>query len=357
MQYFFFSLLACIVAFWGLSLFKKLRVLDKPGSDLKNTRKPVPTLQGIFVMLALIVGVGVIYPEYFSHSLFLGLLIPWIVIGAVELVEELSYLWKFPKIPPFIRLIVHILAAFLAVWIGGIWDQELVFWEVVYQIPNWLFTIAFMVWTMFCINAINWFDGIYAQGSGVSAIWFLTIFLLIKFVVFQSYETFTNLETLLLVQNLAFFLFIISLIYTFIEYKPLGLVRDVGIMFFGFAIAYLSVAWGAKIWTLIVALSLPLFDAIWVGLWRIFIAKKNPLNGDYTHFHHRLLGLGFSRGETRVFIWIWSAMMMVLMLLQGANRFHKVIIFAMMACLFFGLNAYLFLYKKLPCGLQIKKER
>jgi len=70
-----------------------------------------------------------------------------------------------------------------------------------------------------------------------------------------------------------------------------------------------------------------------------------------------LLGLGFTRGETRAFIWIWSLMMMVLMLLQGANRLHKIIIFVIMACLFFGLNAYLFLYKKLPCGLQVKKER
>jgi len=43
-----------------------------------------------------------------------------------------------------------------------------------------------------------------------------------------------------MVQNLAFFLFVI-------EFKPLGLVRDVGIMFFGFALAYLAVAGGAKI--------------------------------------------------------------------------------------------------------------
>lgn len=357
MQYFFFSIIVLIIAVAGLSLFKKYKVLDKPGSDLKNTRKPVPTLQGIFVILGLIGGVVCIYPEYFFNPLFLGLLIPGILIWIVEMFEELSYLGKFPKISPLIRLLVHIFAAFLAVWIGGIEDQEFIFWGIVYQIPNRIFTIAFMVWTMFCINAINRFDGIYAQGSGVSAIGFLTIYLLIKFVVFQSYETFTNLETLLLVQNLSFFLFIISLVYTVIEYKPLGLVRDVGIMFFGFAIAYLSVAGGAKIWTLIVALSLPLFDAVWVGLYRIFIMKKNPLNGDYTHFHHRLLGLGLSRGETRAFIWIWSAMMMILMLLQWANRFHKIIIFSMMACLFFGVNAYLFLYKKLPCGLQIKKER
>lgn len=357
MSYFFLFGIALMIAIGGLFFFRKIKLLDKPGNDLKNTRKPVPTLQGIFVLLAVIAGVGMVYPNYFSNPLFLGLLIPGLLIGVVEFIEELSYLGKLPKIPPLVRLIVHLLSAFLAVWIGGIGNQELIIGELVYQIPNRIFTIAFMLWTMFCINAINWFDGIYAQGSGVSAIGFLTIFLLIKFVVFPSYEQFNNLEALLFVQNLSFFLFLISLIYTVIEYKPLGLVRDVGIMFFGFAIAYLSVAGGAKIGTLVVALSLAIFDAIWVGLWRIFIVKKNPLNGDYTHFHHRLLGLGFTRGETRAFIWIWSLMMMILMLLQGANRLHKIIIFVMMACLFFGLNAYLFLYKKLPCGLEVKKER
>lgn len=358
MQYWFLALISLVVATAGLFLFRKLKVLDKPGSDLKNTRKPVPTLQWIFVILALVVGIGVIYPAYFSDPLFLGLLIPWLLIGVVELVEELSYLGKFPKIPPILRLIVHVLAAFLAVWIGGLnQHSEFVLWSLVFPIPSWIFTLAFIVWTMFCINAINWFDGIYAQGSGISAIGFLTIYLVIKFVVFQSYETFPNIESLLFVQNLSFLLFIISLIYTVIEYKPLWLVRDVWIMFFGFAIAYLSVAGGDKIGTLVVALSLPLFDAAWVGLYRIFVLKKNPLNGDYTHFHHRLLGLGFSRGEARAFIRIWSLIMMVLMLLQGTNRLHKIVIFLLMAALFFWVNAYLFLYKKLPCGLQIKKER
>lgn len=346
-----------MVAIFGLFFFKKIRLLDKPGSDLKNTRKPVPTLQGVFVILALIVGVGLVYPEYFTNQLFLGLLIPGLLIASVELIEELSYLGKLPKVHPAIRLLTHLIAAGLAVRIWGIGDQELILWGTVYQIPNWLFTIGFTIWTMFCINAINRFDGIYAQGSGVSAIWFLTIYLLIKFVVFQSYERFPNMDTLVFVQNTSFFLCIISLIYTVIEYKPLGLVRDVGIMFFGFALAYLSVVGWAKIWTLIVALSLPIFDAIRVGMYRIFIAKKSPLQGDYTHFHHRLMGLWFSRGETRAFVWIFSLIMMVLMLLQWANRWHKIIIFAMMATLFFGVNAYLFLYKKLPYGLPMKKER
>lgn len=357
MQYVLMIVIPLLIAIVGLLLFRKFHILDRPGSDLKNTRKPVPTLQGVFVILGVIVTIALMFPSYFSNPLFLGLVIPGLLIGGVELLEELSYLGKMPKIPPIVRLFVHCGAAFLAVWIAGLWNQELIVADVVYHIPNWLFTIAFLGWTMFCINAINRFDGIYAQGSGISAIWFLTLFLLIKWVVFQHYESFPNLDALLFVQNMAFLLFVISMIYTLIEYKPLGLVRDVGIMFFGFAIAYLSVLWGAKIGTLIVALSLPIFDAIWVGLWRIFVLKKNPLHGDYTHFHHRLMGIGFSRGETRAFIWIFSLIMMILMLMQWANRIHKIIIFVMMASLFFGINRYLFCYKKLPYGLQIRKER
>lgn len=350
-------LMVVVIAIFWLRFFRKIHLLDKPGSDLKNTRKPVPTLQGIFVILAFLIGVACFMPDFLNQKLFWGLLIPGVLIGIVELIEELSYLGKFPKIPPIIRLIVHCAGAVLAVLISGIGNQELVIWELVFQIPHWLFVIGFVVWTMFCINAINRFDGIYAQGSGVSAIWFLTLFLLIQRVVFQNYDAFPNYDALIFVQKTSLLLFIVALVYAVIEYKPLGLVRDVGIMFFGFALAYLSIAGGAKIGTLIVALSLPIFDAIWVGLWRIFVMKKNPLNGDYTHLHHRLMGIGFSRGETRAFIRIWSAIMMVLMLLQGTDRISKIIIFLMMAMLFFGLNAYLFLYKKLPCGLQIQKER
>jgi hypothetical protein len=105
-----------------------------------------------------------------------------------------------------------------------------------------------------------------------------------------------------------------------------------------------------------VALSLVIFDAIWVIWYRVRILKKSPMKGDYTHIHHRLLGLGWSRSEVRAFVWIFSLVMMVLMLMQGANRLHKLIIFSMMALLFFGVNTYLFLHKKVPCGLKEKKE-
>jgi UDP-N-acetylmuramyl pentapeptide phosphotransferase/UDP-N-acetylglucosamine-1-phosphate transferase len=127
--------------------------------------------------------------------------------------------------------------------------------------------------------------------------------------------------------------------------------RDAGVMVYGFALAYLSLLWGAKIGTIMVALSLPIFDAIRVICHRVFVLRKNPMKWDYTHLHHRLLALGWSRVELRRFIWLWSVVMMILILLQWINRVNKAAIFVLFALIYFGVNAYIFRYKKKPTTL------
>jgi UDP-N-acetylmuramyl pentapeptide phosphotransferase/UDP-N-acetylglucosamine-1-phosphate transferase len=359
MSYLIIIILSIIILFAWLKIFSRLKVLDKPWNDLKNTRKSVPTMLGIFAFLWFFIIVLILFPEYFSNNLLLWLLAWSLPIIILETLEELSYIWKIKfKIHPIIRLLIHILWWILAVYIWWIWiDQEILIWTWKRIMPQYIFVIFFIIWSIICINAINRFDWIYAQASWVSTIWFLTIFLLIKFIVFTSYTVFkgNSLEILTTTQNLAFILFAISLISTLIEYKPLWLLRDIWIMFFGFSIAYLSVAWWAKIWTLLVALSLVIFDAIRVWFYRIFIMKKNPLKWDYTHLHHRLLWLWWTRREARASVWIRSIIMMVLMLLQWTDRLNKVIIFLIMALLFFWVNYYVFIVKKLPCWLSINK--
>lgn len=355
-----FSLIwAVAVSLFGIRIFRKIWILDKPGNDLKNTRKPVPTILGVFIYLGFFGIVAILFPEYLGNNLFWGLMIWGLPIVVVQLLDELRYIDKIKfSLPSWVRLLSHIIWAVLAVYIWWFQGQEILIWSWSWMMPQWFFAIFFVIWSILCINAINWIDGINAQASGVSSVWFLTIFLLIKFVVFKYFTVFTyeNLNTLTLVQNLSLVLFALSLVSTIVEYKPFALLRDVGIMFFGFSLAYLSVAWGAKIGTIVVALSLVIFDAIWVGFWRIFILKKSPLKGDYTHIHHRLLGLGWNRGEIRWFVWIFSLIMMILMLMQETNRLNKIWIFLIMAIVFFGVNYYLFLVKKLPCGLNLEKN-
>lgn len=358
-NYLLVPVIAAAIAFIGLKLFRWLKVLDKPGNDLKNTRKPVPTIQGVFVYLWFFAIVAILFPQYLHSNLFWGLFFWSLPIVIFELLEELHYIGKIGfKVPAALRLIGHLGWALLAVRIGNIWSQELIISGHIRIIPQRLVAIGFVAWSVLCINAINRFDGIYAQASWVSSIGFLTIFLLIQFVVFRSYTNFTevNMQTLLFVKNMSFVLFCISLVSTVVEYKPLGLVRDVGIMFFWFSLAYLSVIGWAKIGTVIVALSLVIFDAVWVWLWRIFVMKKNPLKGDYTHLHHRLLGLWRTRREIRAFVWFRSLIMMIFILIQWTDRLNKIIIFTVMALVFFGVNYYLFIVKKMPCGLTLEKN-
>lgn len=344
------------VAIFGLSLFRKLRILDRPGADQIKPRKPVPTMQWLFAFLAFIVVLFCFFSSYITNPIVLWLLVGSGIIILVEFVAELEYMKKIRfKVPPFFRFLIHIVASCVALYISWIHSYELLFMGHAYVLPVRLLYVAFSLWSVFVINAVNWIDGIYAQGNWVLAIWFLTIYALLQFVVFHYYTEFNNLELLLLVKNLALLLGIISLVYTVIEFKPLGMMRDVGTMFLAFALAYLSVVWWTKIGTVIVALSLVVFDAIRIAVYRIFVMKKNPMKGDYTHLHYRLIGLGRTRGEVRAFVWIWSLIMMILMLLQGANRLNKIIIFALMALIFFGVNIYLFFVKKLPCGLPEKK--
>jgi UDP-GlcNAc:undecaprenyl-phosphate GlcNAc-1-phosphate transferase len=347
-----------IIAWFGLFIFRKLNILDKPGADLINTRKWVPTMQGLWVYLSFFIIIAVCFPVIFRSNTFRWLFVWTLPIIVFEFIEELRYIGKINwKIPTIFRLIWHILWAVLAIYVWHFGPQELLIWAHKFMIPQRWFALFFVVRSIICINAINRFDGIYAQASGVSSIWFLTIFLLIQFVVFGHYTNFTaeNMLVLTTVKYLSFTLFAISLISAFVEYKPLWLVRDLGIMFYWFALAYLSVVGGAKIWTLIVALSLVIFDAIRVGVRRIFVIKKSPLKGDFTHLHHRLMGLGRTRKEVRATVWIRSLFMMILILLQWTDRTNKIVIFVMMALVFFGVNYYLFVVKKLPCWLQIKK--
>ena len=358
MSYLFSALTILIVFFVWRYVFKKFKILDRPGADLKWVRWPVPTLMWIFAYISFILVMVLFFPGVVSNHMFWWLVLWVLPIFLVELIEELWYMGRLKfRTPQIVRLLAHIWWAIIAVYVWWIWvGQEIIFLDFVWQIPQYIFVVFFVIRAMLCINAVNWIDGINAQASWVSAIWFLTIFLLIKFVVMRYYTEFNNRDILVLVSNMSLVLFLVSLISTFVEYKPLWLLRDVWIMFFGFSLAYLSVLWWAKIWTLVVALSLVIFDAIWVWWYRILVLKKNPMKGDYTHIHHRLLWLKWTRPEVRSFVWIWSFVMMVLMLMQSANRINKIAIFVMMAMIFFGVNYYIFVIKKVNCGLDMKKD-
>ncbi len=351
-KYILIFLFAILIGYIWVAFFKKIKLLDKPGPDIIPTRKPVPHIQWVVMIIWFLLSIAIFFPQYFLDKNINSLFIWSIILGVVTTIDA------FKKTSIKFRLLIQIIVICMAFFLSWVGLNEFVmpwFGEIKFPMIIWL--ILTIVWFAWFMNAINWFDWINWLASGVSSIWFLTIFLLIHFVVYKSNPDITpeKYQILQLVSNVSFILFAFSTVYSFIEFKPWWVLRDVGVMFLWFSLAYLSLLWWAKIWTILVALSLVIFDSIWVFINRIWIMKKSPMKWDFTHLHYRLLALKWNRTEVRFFIWIWSLFFMIVMILQWDNRFNKIIIFILMLLLFFGLNVYLFWIKKLPFEYQILK--
>ena len=131
----------------------------------------------------------------------------------------------------------------VALRVGGVAMDERVFQGVVVTVPFVVFAGFFVIRSLLCINAINWFDGVYGQASGVSSVGFLTIVLLLHLVVLPYYSAISsvNADILAWVSDISLLFFVLSLVYTIVEYKPYGLLRDIGTMVFGFVLAYISI--------------------------------------------------------------------------------------------------------------------
>ncbi len=348
-----------MIAVAGIELCKKWKILDRPWPDVPK-RDRVPNMQGIFLILGFFITTGLFFPSYYQNKAFIGLFAWGVFILIFSLIDTALEASGRKWIKAKYRLAFQVIAWLIAFGIWGLSISEfMVNWNITRAIPWFLTLILTILWFVWFMNAINRIDWVNGLASGTSTVWFITVYFLLQHVVIPHYAHIISpehLATLVMTTNIAFLLALWWLLYTTIEYKPIGLLRDIWIVFYGYALAYLSLMWWAKIGTLLVVLSLPIFDAIWVFVNRIFIMKKNPMKKDYSHLHYRLMALGRNRSEVRRFVRWWSLFFMIIMLLQDTNRISKVIIFLLMATIFFGVNIYLFWVKKLPMEYKISRQ-
>lgn len=336
------------IAWW--MLFRHLRIFEHSRRADFYQRKPVVNAQWIRVWVVLVLLTLLLWRSHIAQWYMRIYLITISVLALTSTVD------LFHPLPSRLRLLIQ-LAVFSWV-IGYGWVAidtiRLVGGDV--SVVSRLSVLGSIIRFGLCTNAINRFDGIESQASWVTSIWSFVLLMVVSFIVLPSYgstltpEVKTQLE---ITQIIALSLGLTSLVYTFFEYKPRGLIRDIGTTIYGFSLAYIALLWGAKVGTLVVVLSLVLFDSVWVVINRFFVKHKNPLQGDYTHLHHRLIRNGRTRKEARRFARIRSWFLAILMLLQKTSSINKWIIFVMMACLFFGINIYLFRIKKLPDEMEV----
>lgn len=338
------------IPLFGLRVFRKLHILEHIKRANYYNRQPVVNAQGIWLRITLISLILVLGRNFTWGPYFRSYLIAW---SCLVIIASIDLFWR---IPSWLRLILQIVIFWGIILYWGIEIESIRIWSDNLTLPSRLAIAWSIIRFVLCTNAINRFDGIQAQASGVTSIGSFSLLAVVSLIVLPSYGAdLTPLiqEQLTLTQIIALALWLVALIYSIIEYKPKWLIRDIGTTVYGFSLAYIALLWWAKVWTLVVVLSLVIFDSIWVILYRIFILRKNPMKWDYTHFHHRLLANWRNRSEVRRFVWIWSVVLSILMILQGTNSWNKWIIFLLLACLFFWVHIYLFWIKKLPTAENI----
>lgn len=114
----------------------------------------------------------------------------------------------------------------------------------------------------------------------------------------------------------------------YFDYKEKILMWDSGTMFLGFMLATLAIISGWKIATVMAVFWIYAVDAIYVIIRRI-LRKKNPLSGDFTHLHHRLSDIWFSRNQILILVFSLSFFFGITALFL--DRTGKIIVFTIIA--------------------------
>ena len=141
-------------------------------------------------------------------------------------------------------------------------------------------------------------DGLDGLVSGISAIGAIIIFLLTTMTKYYQPDT-ALLSLIFSACCIGFLIF---------NFNPAKIfLGEGGSLFTGFMLGVLSIISGGKIATALLIMGIPILDAAWVILRRIFEGKSPFKTADRKHLHFRLLDLGMNQKQTVIFMYFLSA--------------------------------------------------
>jgi UDP-GlcNAc:undecaprenyl-phosphate GlcNAc-1-phosphate transferase len=194
-----------------------------------------------------------------------------------------------------------------------------------------IFTI---IWYVFIFNAINWSDWIRGNTTGLSMISFSILFIL-WIILFNNDNYEAWVENAYFIMKISLILVWIILPFWYFDIKNKMLMWDSGTMFLGFMLASLAIIAGWKIATVLVVFGIYSVDAIYVILKRLQ-NKKNPLQWDFTHLHHRLLKAWFTEKQVLTFVYSLSLIFWISALFL--DKIWKIIVFILIIVIVVFIN-------------------
>lgn len=155
-------------------------------------------------------------------------------------------------------------------------------------------SLFILFWIIGFMNVMNWLDGLDGLAGGVGFIGAITLF-------FLSISHLVNQPPLGII-SIALTGAVLG--FLFFNFHPAKIFMGTsGSMFLGFTLAVIAIFSGGKIAAALLVMGFPILDAVWVTARRIK-NKKSPFQGDKSHFHYRLLELGWSQKKAVLFVYL-----------------------------------------------------
>ena len=296
----------------------RLGVVDRPNHRRINTR-PMPRSGGLAIAAAFL-SVSVVLvvlntqfrwirlPPLLEGADVVALLAgaaAAAAIGALDDLLDLRARWQ---------LLGQLGLAFGAVALGiGITSVNNPFGPGTIPFPGVIGVAITVLWIVGMINSVNFIDGLDGLSSGIGLIAALTLGVISLTITIG--QPFVALLCFALAGSLLGFLRW--------NFHPASIFPGTsGTMFIGYTLAVLSILGSAKVAVALLVLGIPIIDAFWIIVRRLF-AGRSPFTPDRGHIHHRLLDLGLSHRRTVVLIYgICGVLGVLSLVLTGADQVY-----------------------------------
>ena len=264
-----------------------VNALDIP-NERKVHKKPMPRLGGLAIFFAFLMG----YMFFGENTIQMNsILIGSFIILLTGIIDDIN------PLTPKDKLIGQVLAAGVIVFYGDILLNNLTVFglDIQFGILAYPITLLFII---ACVNIINLIDGLDGLATGISSIFFLTIFVIC---IFQG-------RTIGLDYTLTLIMLGSSLGFLYHNFNPAKIfLGDSGAMFLGFIISVISLL-GFKgtiltsVFVPLLILAVPILDTLFAILRRL-VHHQKVSDADKLHLHHQLLGMKFSHRNTVLIIY------------------------------------------------------
>lgn len=288
----------------------KMDILDKPGLERKIHNKPIPLLGGIaifsgfFLCLAFLM---LFSDKLFGENIHFNHILAIFIAGLLICIG--GFLDDKYNLSPMKQLVWPILAILTVIVLGisvneitnpfgGIFKLNYLNFNVNGIGFSLIADLFIFLWLLAMMYTTKLLDGMDGLVTGMGAIGSLIIFLLC--IATKFYQPDTALLALIFSGAcLGFLIF---------NFNPAKIfLGESGSLFIGFMLGLLAIISGGKIATALLIMGIPMLDAGWVILRRIFEGKSPFKTSDRKHLHHRLLDSGMSQKNAALFMYVLAA--------------------------------------------------